>query len=155
MKKIYDSPIGHILIETNENAVTRLELTQLNLSDEIETPIMQTAHQALMAYFRGETYLSFKLEPKTTPFQLKVYEATQNIPIGKTATYSDISAMIGNPKAVRAVGQALNKNPIMIFIPCHRIIGKNGRLVGFNGGVELKQRLLEHEKHVQDRVFKE
>lgn len=80
-----------------------------------------------------------------TPFQLKVWDALRQIPYGETRTYKEVAQMIGNPKAVRAVGTANNKNPIPIIIPCHRVIGSNGTLVGYGGGIEKKQCLLEHE----------
>ncbi|WP_275416150.1 methylated-DNA--[protein]-cysteine S-methyltransferase [Macrococcus brunensis] len=80
-----------------------------------------------------------------TPFQLEVWDALRTIPYGATCTYSDIAEMIGRPRAVRAVGGAIGRNPVLISIPCHRVIGKNGKLTGFSSGLHLKRRLLDIE----------
>ena len=80
-----------------------------------------------------------------TPFQKKVWNALQNIPYGETRTYKQIAEEIGNPKACRAVGMANNKNPMIIVVPCHRVIGANGKLVGYGGGLEMKRALLDLE----------
>ena len=85
--------------------------------------------------------------PKGTEFQQKVWKALQEIPYGETRTYGEIAAAIGNPKAARAVGMANNKNPIGIIIPCHRVVGANGKLVGYAGGMEKKEFLLELERN--------
>lgn len=102
--------------------------------------------EQLNEYFEGKRK-SFELPLYLcgSPFQLKVWEALQQIPFGETKTYKDVAQMIGKPKAVRAVGAANNKNPIPIIIPCHRVIGSNGTLVGYAGGLEKKHRLLQLE----------
>ena len=100
-----------------------------------------------MGYFskkRKSFDIPIKLEG--TEFQKRVWDALIQIPYGKTCTYKDIAEKIGNPKACRAVGGANNKNPIMIIVPCHRVIGKNGDLVGYAGGIEVKQKLLDLEQ---------
>ena len=89
---------------------------------------------------------SLPLSPVGTKFQKRVWEALQSIPYGQTRSYGEIAAQIGNPKACRAVGGANNKNPIMIFIPCHRVIGADGSLVGFGGGLPAKRYMLDLEK---------
>ncbi|MDO5305693.1 MAG: methylated-DNA--[protein]-cysteine S-methyltransferase, partial [bacterium] len=94
---------------------------------------------------RKRTVFNLKLAPKGTPFQKKVWAELLKIPYGKTVSYQDIAVSIGNPDACRAVGMANNKNPIPIFIPCHRVIGKNGNLTGYAGGLDCKQALLEIE----------
>jgi len=81
-----------------------------------------------------------------TPFQLSVWNALLQIPYGETRTYGEIAAMIGNPKASRAVGMACNRNPIWILVPCHRVVGKNGALTGFEGGLDVKKALLDLEQ---------
>ena len=98
-------------------------------------------------YFKGRLK-SFDLELKTggTPFQQQVWEALAKIPYGSTISYGDLAVQIGNPKAVRAVGLANGRNPIPIIIPCHRVIGKNGSLTGFGGGLDVKRFLLELEQ---------
>ena len=85
------------------------------------------------------------LSLKGTPFQMKVWEELRKIPYGETLSYGQIAENVGNPKAARAVGMANNKNPIMIIVPCHRVIGKNGKLVGYAGGVDIKEKLLKIE----------
>ncbi len=101
----------------------------------------------LQSYFRGElTRFDLPLAPVGTPFQLKVWDALKTIPYGKLVSYKDIAESVGSPKAVRAVGGANGKNPIPIIVPCHRVIGSNGSLTGFGGGLETKRRLIDLEK---------
>ena len=97
----------------------------------------------LDAYFNGERMaLNLPVAIKGTPFQEAVWYALRDIPAGETASYSEIANQIQNPKAVRAVGAAIGANPILIYVPCHRVIGKNGSLVGFRGGIDMKTDLL-------------
>jgi O-6-methylguanine DNA methyltransferase len=115
---------------------------------------MQEARKQLLEYLRGErTKFAVPLDIQGTPFQLQVWQALQEIPYGHTASYADIAASIGNPRACRAVGGANNTNPVPIVIPCHRVIGRNGRLVGYGSGVWRKRLLLELEGRAvnQDR----
>lgn len=101
----------------------------------------------LRAYFKGELQqFDLPLAPVGTPFQLKVWEALKAIPYGGLASYKSIAEAIGNPKAVRAVGGASGKNPIPIIVPCHRVIGADGSLTGFGGGLEAKRRLIDLER---------
>lgn len=101
----------------------------------------------LRAYFAGRLKVfNLTLAPRGTDFQLKVWKALRNIPYGQLASYGDIARAVGNPKAVRAVGGANAKNPLPIVIPCHRVIGSNGTLTGFGGGLETKQRLIDLEQ---------
>jgi methylated-DNA-[protein]-cysteine S-methyltransferase len=112
-----------------------------------ETPLIRQAFDQLEGYLAGRlTTFTLPLAPEGTPFMRAVWRKLQEVPYGQTASYKEIASAVGNPKAVRAVGQANNRNPIPIFIPCHRIIGKNGSLVGYGGGLALKERLLELEK---------
>lgn len=111
------------------------------------TPLLRQAAAELTAYFAGELReFTVPLAPKGTPFQQKVWATLQTIPYGETCTYGEIAARIGNEKACRAVGMANNRNPLPIFIPCHRVVGKNGKLVGYAGGLDIKTYLLELEK---------
>ncbi|WP_043930880.1 methylated-DNA--[protein]-cysteine S-methyltransferase [Bacillus sp. EB01] len=97
-------------------------------------------------YLEGSvTSFNFPVDTMGTPFQESIWAALKEIPYGRTVTYSDIANIIGKPAAVRAVGSAIGANPVMITIPCHRVIGKNGALTGFRGGIEMKKFLLEHE----------
>lgn len=110
------------------------------------TPLIREAFRQLEAYFRGDLMVfSLPLAPAGTPFQRRVWEVLLTIPYGETASYGDVAAAAGNVKAARAVGMANNRNPVAIVIPCHRVIGADGRLVGYGGGLELKRRLLELE----------
>ena len=105
---------------------------------------------ALTAYFAGDLAAIEKLpvsESAGTPFQRSVWRALRGIPCGESRSYGDIARAIGRPSAVRAVGLANGSNPICIVVPCHRVIGSNGKLVGYGGGVERKRWLLTHEKH--------
>lgn len=116
---------------------------QIALADRGDTEPVQQVREYLLGERREFSVL---LDAKGTPFQLDVWSETRRIPYGKTSTYGQIAAAIGRPRAARAVGAALNVNPIPIFIPCHRVIGKNGTLVGFNGGIALKEQFLALEK---------
>ena len=103
--------------------------------------------EAFDAFFdKSSTTLSMPLDIIGTPFQQQVWEALKTIPYGETCSYADIAQAIGKPTAVRAVGGAIGANPVMIVIPCHRVIGKNGTLTGFRGGLQLKERLLQFER---------
>lgn len=147
----YSTPIGSIQMTANEVAITRLtwiiskEIEKSTM--ERETALMKEAYIQLIQYFRGiRTSFSIPLAPSGTPFQQKVWQALLQIPYGQTRSYQQIAETIGHPKAYRAVGMANHQNPIGIFIPCHRVVGKNGSLTGFSGGIHLKQWLLTLEK---------
>ena len=106
----------------------------------------------LKEYFEGKRELfSIKLDLQGTDFQLKVWQELQKIPYGKTITYHELAEGIGDPKAFRAVGQADAKNPIAVIIPCHRVLGNDGKLVGYAGGLERKKWLLEHEQALSQK----
>jgi methylated-DNA-[protein]-cysteine S-methyltransferase len=137
------------IAEENGN-VCRIFFDHVKIPDSFENretpPIKKTAMQ-LKEYFNGKRK-AFDL-PLTlcgTDFQVKVWEALQNIPYGKTCSYGELAVITGNPKASRAVGMANNRNPIPIIVPCHRVIGFDGSLTGYAGGLELKRQLLELEK---------
>ena len=108
-----------------------------------ETALIKEAGNQLAGYLAGELKtFSLPLTPEGSPFRRKVWQTLAEIPYGKTATYQEIAEKVGNPKAARAVGFACKCNPLPIFIPCHRVIGSNGKLTGYAGGLELKERLL-------------
>ncbi|MCL2035654.1 MAG: methylated-DNA--[protein]-cysteine S-methyltransferase [Oscillospiraceae bacterium] len=112
-----------------------------------ETPLIQKAFLQLEEYLNGKRRLfDLPLSPRGTEWQMKCWRALLTIPYGETRSYGEIAAMSGNPKACRAVGLANNRNPIAVFIPCHRVIGKDGSLTGFGGGLDLKEKLLLLEK---------
>jgi methylated-DNA-[protein]-cysteine S-methyltransferase len=109
----------------------------------LDPAFFKTLKTQLNAYFAGESKVfDVPLRPTGTPFQLKVWAALQEIPYGRTVSYGWIAKRIGRPNAVRAVGGANGRNPISIIIPCHRVIGSNGTLTGYGGGLDVKQRLL-------------
>ena len=112
-----------------------------------ETEVIKETYRQLSEYFAGKRD-SFDIPIKTqgTDFQEKVWNALKQIPYGETRSYKEIAIAIGKPKAMRAVGMANNRNPIMIVIPCHRVIGANGQLIGYGGGLDVKEKLLTLEK---------
>ena len=141
----FETPFGPMALE-GETALTRLwlpgTLPDLRGRGE-ETPLLRAAQEALLSYFAGERRdFDLPLAPAGTDFQRAVWEALRAIPYGRTRTYGEIAAAVGRPKAVRAVGQANHVNPLPIFIPCHRVVGKNGALTGYAGGLDLKRALL-------------
>jgi methylated-DNA-[protein]-cysteine S-methyltransferase len=145
-----DTAIGKIGIASENGAVTRVLFATdaVPQNAEIgETDVIREAFRQLEAYFSGELQtFTVPLAPHGTDFMCSVWKALCNVPFGKTASYKDIALAVGNPKAVRAVGQANNKNPIPLFIPCQRVIGSNGTLTGYRGGLEMKKKLLELER---------
>lgn len=111
-----------------------------------ETPLIAEAGRQIKLFLEGKLRVfSLPLAPRGTPFMRSVWDALCNIPWGTTASYTDIARIVGNVKAVRAVGLANNRNPIPVIIPCHRVIGKNGKLTGYAGGLDIKQKLLDIE----------
>jgi methylated-DNA-[protein]-cysteine S-methyltransferase len=109
-------------------------------------PVLREARRQVLEYFGGERRrFDLPLAPVGTPFQLRVWRALRDIPFGATCTYGDIAVRIGAPSAMRAVGAANGRNPLPIVVPCHRVIGRDGRLTGFGGGLPVKQFLLVHE----------
>lgn len=144
----WNSPIGNLLIEEDDKGISRISFCGDDKfwGKENITPLLERAIEELDEYFRGQrTVFDVPLSLNGTEFQKTVWRALQRIPYGETKSYSDIAIMVNNPKAVRAVGMANNKNPIMIMVPCHRVIGKNGKLVGYAAGLDVKKKLLELE----------
>ena len=144
----YDTPVGRLCIGEENGSITRVTWTQLpkNYLQE-ETALILKCKNQLDEYFIGERKsFDLPLAPKGTEFQKKVWDALKEIPYGETRTYGEIAETVGNPKAARAVGMANNRNPIAIIVPCHRVVGANGKLVGYAGGMEQKEKLLHLEK---------
>ena len=144
------SPIGHITICEDDGAICAIRFTQGALCPP-ETPLLQEAVRQLEAYFRGELKeFNLPLRLEGTAFRLRCWEVLRTIRYGETISYGEQARRIGSPKAVRAVGGANHHNPISIVVPCHRVVGADGTLTGYGGGVDAKRWLLEHEqKHVQ------
>lgn len=145
----YETDIGNIGIAENGKAITNVFFHNEQILEEFnieETDLLRKAGKELKEYFNGERIeFDIPLEVNGTDFRKSVWKELCKIPYGETCTYGDIAKRIGNPKASRAVGLANNKNQIPIFIPCHRVIGANGKLVGFGGGIEIKKYLLDLE----------
>ena len=151
----YQSPIGLLKISAEEDYITGLSLctekmpntAKMQESEAACTPLLQKTCKQLTEYFAGKrTGFTLPIKyPFGTPFQHSVWNALRNIPYGETRSYEDIAVAIGNPKAVRAIGQANHNNPILLLVPCHRVINKNGTIGGFGCGVEIKKQLLQLE----------
>lgn len=146
---VMESPIGYICIKSNGRELLKIDI-KADLSDIYENPSDDDADvnkdiiNQLSEYFNGERK-SFDFRYNIddyTEFQKAVYRELKKVPYGKTVSYGDLAERIGRPRAYRAVGNALNKNPLPIIIPCHRVISSDGSLGGFGGGTEMKKRLL-------------
>ena len=147
VQTIYDSPIGKLYIAEEAGEIRHLVFSPLLGIQALETPLLTLAKQQLDAYFAGKLQkFDLPLAPQGTDFQRRVWAGLQEIPYAATWTYKDLAIFVGSPKGYRAVGLSNNRNPISIFIPCHRVIGANGKLVGYGGGLEKKEFLLHLEK---------
>jgi methylated-DNA-[protein]-cysteine S-methyltransferase len=147
----YETALGPVGIAESGGAITYLffegEAFPEKEYEKKETPILKKAGQQLKEYFEGKRReFDLPLAPDGTEFMHRVWKALQEIPYGETRSYKEIAAASGNVKACRAVGLANNRNPISIIIPCHRVIGSDGSLVGYGGGLDKKTYLLELEK---------
>jgi len=145
----YDTDFGKILVESNGNAITCIKTQSgaKSAGKKEKTALTDLAAKELEEYFSGKRKkFDIALNPQGTDFQRSVWKALQDIPYGETRSYKEIAQAIGNPKACRAVGMANNKNPVWIIIPCHRVIGSDGTLTGYGGGLKMKQRLLKLEE---------
>ena len=149
----YESPVGSLLLAGDGHALRLISFPTGKAARQPEADWMRRndafkpVKQQLAAYFAGElTRFDLKLAPSGTPFQLAVWQALETIPYGETRSYGDIARQIGKPEANRAVGAANGQNPLPIVLPCHRVIGTNGSLTGFGGGLECKQFLLRLEQ---------
>ncbi|MBR6767437.1 MAG: methylated-DNA--[Clostridia bacterium] len=148
LTRVIDAPFGKLTLAAEEDA-----LIAIRFGGDEETQgcdaseILDCAAVQLEEYFSGaRCAFSVPVRMYGTDFQKKVWQALTEIGWGETASYAEIAGKIGNPKACRAVGLANNKNPLPIIVPCHRVIGKNGALTGYAGGLDVKQWLLNHEK---------
>lgn len=141
------SPLGFLTVTEENGAITALFFGG-ERDTPPATPLLREAQRQLNAYFSGtrQTF-DLPLSPHGTPFQTAVWQALCAIPYGQTRTYGELAAAIGRPKACRAVGMANHRNPIAIIVPCHRVIGKDGTLTGYAGGLAAKQFLLSLEQN--------
>ena len=140
------TPIGPLTVEEHGGAIISVRLTDL-IPSVPETSLLRQAEQELMSYFSG-TLQRFTLPVSLhgTPFQCRVWQEAMAIPYGETRTYGQLAAAIGEPGSARAVGGALHRNPLLLIVPCHRILGADGSLTGFGCGIQRKEFLLTLEK---------
>lgn len=151
----YLSPFGKISLVSCGKYIQGLSFQETNYPKKDDLEIFQKAKYWLSEYFKGKNpILDFPIELKGTDFQKEVWNILQTVPFSKTLTYGEIAKIIAKKRnvpviAAQAVGAAIGKNPILIIIPCHRIIGANGSLIGYRGGLELKKKLLEFESSIK------
>ncbi len=148
-----ETPIGIIMIQGDENGISSISISEETIENtsEIHSSLIQAQKQILEYFANQRTEFTFKINPKGTEFQQKVWNELQNIPFGTTTSYLGLSKNLDNVKAIRAVASANSKNPLLIVVPCHRVIGKDGSLTGFSAGLWRKQWLLEHENPSKQR----
>jgi methylated-DNA-[protein]-cysteine S-methyltransferase len=149
------SPIGTLILTSDGSALTRLEIASDPAPADVPCDadaVLAAAREQLDAYFDMRLMqFDLPLTPHGTEFQRRVWELLRAIPFGETISYGELARRVGNPKAMRAVGAANGRNPLMIIVPCHRVIGADGSLTGFGGGIERKRWLLDHEACVRAR----
>ncbi len=153
------SPVGTLLLAATDRGLYRVQFdcTLPAVPDEVwvESPErLRQSIEELSAYFRGELRnFTVPLDLRGTPFQVRCWEALRRIPYGNTCSYAELALAVGSPRAFRAVGQANHNNPIAIIVPCHRVIGANGSLTGYGGGLSIKEKLLRLEKGDAQALF--
>lgn len=150
-KVLIASPVGDLIISMDEKAVcaiTNASPEDAAVPAHTENELLANAARQMQEYFAGKRKaFTFPMSPRGTAFQKAVWDELLKIPYGTTATYGQIAAAVGNPKAARAVGMACNRNPIWIAVPCHRVVGANGALVGYALGTGMKRALLDFESN--------
>ncbi|MCL2456155.1 MAG: methylated-DNA--[protein]-cysteine S-methyltransferase [Defluviitaleaceae bacterium] len=146
MQKNYSSPMGNLILKSDGEFITEILYREKIFEDETNN-ILENCARELDDYFAGNLReFSVPIKATGTDFRTRVWEELKKIPYGETITYKELAARIKNPAAIRAVGGANHHNPINIIIPCHRVIGANGNLTGYGGGIENKKFLLELER---------
>ena len=150
--RYFETVFGRMYVAAEGGCVVRLTCEAAADGDVVvdkkETPaLLERTISQVMEYLDGKrTDFDIPVQASGTPFQKKVWDALCKIPYGRTYTYREVAEAVGSPKGARAVGMACNRNPIMLLIPCHRVIGSTGKLVGFGGGLQMKEYLLELER---------
>ena len=138
----YITDVGTFTYLEEDNAITSISLNEIHTNTK-ETNLIKQAHQEMMEYLKEERFdFTFPIHYSGTEFQEKVWHALLEIPYGKTKSYKEIANQIGHDKASRAVGSACKNNPLLIVVPCHRVIASNGKLTGYAYGLSLKEKLL-------------
>jgi methylated-DNA-[protein]-cysteine S-methyltransferase len=155
------SPVGKLLLAGSDGALERLHFSRGSKAQEADPEwvengkVFREAVRQLESYFAGKLKdFRLELQPAGTPFQLAVWRELREIPYGQTISYGELARRIGNPAASRAVGLANGANPIAIIVPCHRVIGANGKLTGFGGGLDVKEKLLALERGERQLAFR-
>lgn len=153
--QVVDTPVGEMLLSGGDDALHHLLLPSSFDEGELDPAAAgrvastEAAREQIDAYFAHELRVfRLPLDPSGTEFQRRVWFALADIPYGETESYASLAARVGNPKACRAVGMTNGRNPLPLVLPCHRVIGSNGSLTGYGGGLDLKQRLLDHERAI-------
>ncbi len=147
---VIPSPVGNIRISANDLGITEVTFTDEPINSLGDHPLITDAAEQLDEYFRNKrTEFTLTLTPDGTDFQKRVWDELLNVPFGVTMSYLELTRKLGDEKAIRAVAAANGKNPIAIIIPCHRIIGSDGSLTGYAGGLHRKQWLLRHEGAIE------
>jgi methylated-DNA-[protein]-cysteine S-methyltransferase len=141
------SPLGVLTVSADAGVLRGIRYSFTDFGRRPAAPALQCLAERLQAYFNGDLHAleTISVDPEGTPFQREVWRMLQQIPLGQTWSYAELARAVGRPDAVRAVGAANGANPIPIVIPCHRVIGTDGRLVGYGGGLDRKRWLLAHE----------
>jgi len=146
------TPIGYLEVTGSENGIRTLEFLNFRVRPQHIPACLRACIAQLGEYFHGSRqYFDLKLDMQGSPFQLKIWNELLKVPYGSTISYLELARKTGNIKALRAVGGANGHNPVSIIVPCHRVIGSNGRLVGYRGGLKRKKWLLEHEHALSQR----
>ena len=141
-----ETPIGFVEIDCTDKGIRSLEFIDFKVNIKRTPACLKECKDQLREYFEGKRkQFTVPLDLHGTPFQLKVWNELKNIPYGNTISYLELAGRVGDTKALRAVGGANANNPVSILIPCHRVIGMDGKLVGYGGGLKRKKWLLEHE----------
>ena len=144
---VYETPFGYMRMKYEGDKIIDLEIITDVEDKGVATEITDMTYNEIIEYIKGKRKeFDFPFELRGTEFQNKVWKALCDIPYGETKTYKDIAIAVGNEKASRAIGMACNRNPIMIAVPCHRVVGSNKKLVGYAGGIDMKRSLLDMEK---------
>ncbi len=144
---LFSSPVGSLTLEGNERALTRLGFGPTGAPAGGNEHALAATIAQLEQYFAGRrTDFDLDLDLAGTPFERRVWDAVRAIPYGETATYAEIAGRLGSPSACRAVGRANGRNPIAVIVPCHRVVGSDGSLTGYAGGLEMKRALLDLER---------
>ena len=146
---VYESPVGPLRLEARDGSLVALHLNARPGPENLDDPVLAEATTQLRDYFAAaRTSFDLPLAMHGNAFEQRVWAALQTIPYGETASYGEIAEQIGAPGAARAVGVANARNPIAIIVPCHRVIGADGKLVGFGGGLPMKRALLDLEQGI-------